>query len=526
MRSFNPSINRRPAPVRFKRWSVLLIALVFAGVPVFAAEPSSTPSEDPRRVVRQAERLVRSGQFRDAEDLLRDAAVVHPEESSIRLMLAHALLKQRRIVEAYDISFEIAEAEPNNSRALAVLGSSLLAAGRFPEARQVFFASIQLNRREAMAWSGFGLLEFYENSIDESLRNMREAVFHDPNNPDYIFSLAQISARAEQYKEAAEAYNRFLSVSRDSDDERRARIRALVSFLRYLGSRRGLYVPRGPDTVTVPFKLIGNRPIIEVRVNRHREPLRFVLDTGSGISVISDETAERLRVRPISRGGHARAVGGDGRFEIVYGFLERVGIGDLTMNNVPVYIREFHGESAVKIDGYIGLALISKFLATVDYGDLTFTLTNKNSRMADEVRFENGVPLRLTSSGFLSGEVQLEGVENPLNFIVDTGASISVISGEVASLDSVSQFIRDQRMRVIGAAGITDNVPSYLLPSISVGRHSRPSITAIALDLGTINEAAGFEQAGILGGNFLRNYRMTFDFKNSKVAFVPIGSDR
>jgi hypothetical protein len=41
-----------------------------------------------------------------------------------------------------------------------------------------------------------------------------------------------------------------------------------------------------------------------------------------------------------------------------------------------------------------------------------------------------------------------------------------------------------------------------------------------------INEASGFEQAGILGGNFLKNYRMTFDFKNSKVIFVPIDRAR
>ena len=80
-------------------------------------------------------------------------------------------------------------------------------------------------------------------------------------------------------------------------------------------------------------------------------------------------------------------------------------------------------------------------------------------------------------------------------------------------------------MRVIGAAGITTDVPSFLLPRVSFGAHSRKSITAIALDLDMINEASGFEQAGILGGNFLRNYRLTFDFKNSKVTFVSINKE-
>jgi hypothetical protein len=61
-----------------------------------------------------------------------------------------------------------------------------------------------------------------------------------------------------------------------------------------------------------------------------------------------------------------------------------------------------------------------------------------------------------------------------------------------------------------------------MLPRITFGRHSRTSIKAVALDLDIINEASGFEQAGILGGNFLKNYRLTFDFKNSKVVFEAI----
>ena len=116
----------------------------------------------------------------------------------------------------------------------------------------------------------------------------------------------------------------------------------------------------------------------------------------------------------------------------------------------------------------------------------------------------------------------VEGIEEPLNFIVDTGASVSVISDEVANSEIGNGFVKSEKMRVIGSAGITDDVPSFLLPKVSFGNHSRTSITAIALDLDMINEASGFEQAGILGGNFLRNYRMTFDFKKSKVTFFPI----
>jgi len=401
----------------------------------------------------------------------------------------------------------------------------LLSAGKFREARAVFVSALRSNKKEALAWAGYGMLEFYENRIFDSLSHLQEAVFYDPEQPDYYFALAQVSARAERYKEAADAYYRFLTISRNTDDDRRARIKGLINFLRFLGQKQTLYTTTGASDTSVPLQVIGNRPLIELRVNDRAEPLKFVLDTGSGISVISEKTAKHLSIEPITRGGFAKGIGGNGRFEIVYGFLKEVDIGDINIRNVPVYIRKFHNDGD-DIDGYIGLSLISKFLTTIDYGTLTFSLTKKDSDVAANSAAGVSLPLRLTSSGFLSGEVQLEGIEEPLNFIVDTGASVSVISDDVANSQGISSFAKAEKMRVIGSAGITDGVSAFLLPRVSFGTHSRKSITAIALDLDTINEASGFEQAGILGGNFLRNYRMTFDFKNSKVTFVPINKEQ
>jgi predicted aspartyl protease len=250
-----------------------------------------------------------------------------------------------------------------------------------------------------------------------------------------------------------------------------------------------------------------------------------VLDTGSGISVISEEVSQRLGIKPITRGGLARAIGGSGKFQIVYGFLRSINIGEVKIQNVPVYIRKFH-ENDEKIDGYIGLGLISKFLTTLDYGALTFSLVKRVGEDEPQTTENDlpSLPLRLTSSGYLSGEVQLEGIEAPLNFIVDTGASVSVISDDLASLNEVNKYISAEKMRVVGAAGVTEGVSSFLLPRVTFGSHTREKIKAIALDLDIINETSGFEQAGILGGNFLKNYRLTFDFKNSRVTFEPVAA--
>jgi thioredoxin-like negative regulator of GroEL/predicted aspartyl protease len=500
--------------------AVLLVA--FSPLLVFAAgDVYQVNDNDFRAQLKRGEKLARKGDYAEAEKAFKRATEIDPTHSGAKLKLAFVLVKQRRLQEAYDLTFPVAKAEPKNSNAFAVLGAALLSAGKFREARAILFNSLRINKKEALAWAGMGMLEFYENRIFESLANLQQAVYYDADEPDYYFALAQVSARSERYKDAADAYTAYLTLSRSTDDERRQRIKGLINFLRFLGAKQSLYVTVGEAQTSVPITVVGNRPVIEMRINDRAKPMRFVLDTGSGISVISDETAKELRIEPITRGGFAKGIGGDGRFEIVYGFLRHIAIGDVQIRNVPVYIRKFHSDTD-HIDGYIGLSLISKFLTTLDYGSLTFSLTKTDPDESEPAGNSVSVPLRLTSSGFLSGEVLVEGIEEPLNFIVDTGASVSVISDDVAKSQIAGGFVKSEKMRVIGSAGITDDVPSFLLPRVSFGKHSRTSITAIALDLDMINEASGFEQAGILGGNFLRNYRMTFDFKNSKVTFVPI----
>ena len=505
------------------KWVAVLTFLVILTSSGLAAHAFETDTkEDIKKLIKEAGKLTRAGLLPEAEVKLRKAASLDENRTEAKVELAYVLVKQRRLVEANDICFPVALAEPQNARARAVLGAMLLTAGRFQDARRLFYAALALDKKQHLAWAGYGMIDFYENRLGQSYSNLREAAYYAPDEPDYAFALAQVSARAELYAEAAAAYRSFLAISKSTDAERRARIQGLISFLEYLGSINGLYVSEGTEQTKVAFDLEGNRPVITVKVNDKKPPLRFVLDTGSGISVISEETAKRLKIKPITKGGYARGVGGNGKFEIVYGFLNKVGIGDVTIKNVPVYIRRFHSDGK-QVDGYIGLALISKFLTTIDYGGKTFSLTR---REIDRQEFSDvdseSLPLRLTSSGFLSGEVEIPGIDTKLNFIVDTGASVSVISDRVSRAEEMLPFISSEKLTVIGAAGITADVPTFLLPRVTFGPHSRDSIMAVALNLDIINEASGFEQAGILGGNFLKNYKLTFDFRNSKVVFTPV----
>ena len=246
----------------------------------------------------------------------------------------------------------------------------------------------------------------------------------------------------------------------------------------------------------------------------------------------------------MAKGGLARAVGGGGKFEIVYGFLESIAVGTIKVENVPVYIRKFF-DTHIPVDGYLGLSVVQKFLASVDYGTRRISLVRQYQTDVSDtwtiVRQPEGiqglaplspndgaieVPLRTTSSGFLSGEVTLEGFEKNVNFIIDTAASITVVSEKLSQEEEFFDLLQPSKMRVFGAAGVTENVKLLQLPRVSLGLSKLERISAAVLDLEPVNETAGFTQSGILGGNFLRHFRIYFDFARGTMRLEPLNKPK
>src|SRR5207244_12224627 len=128
-----------------------------------------------------------------------------------------------------------------------------------------------------MAVAGLAMVDYYENRLATCVSGLRRSAEIDPNEPDYVFSLGQAAARSERYKEAADAYERFLVIAPRTDAERRARIRGLIDFLRYLGQQGSLYDLQGADRTVLEFEAPDYRPIIKLRINGSKEDMRFVL---------------------------------------------------------------------------------------------------------------------------------------------------------------------------------------------------------------------------------------------------------
>jgi tetratricopeptide (TPR) repeat protein len=532
---------RRNSNTRFFRMAALSVA-AFVFCFALSAAPEVRASSD-KKAYQKGYKALRRGDYPQAEKIFRDLLGKDAKDIEARLGLSLTLLKQRSLQAAYDNAARVIMLDPLSARGHALLGAAILGAGEFRLSVEEFRTALALNENEALAIAGLAMIDFYENRVTLAIPGLRRAVSLDPDEPDFVFNLGQAAARSERYKEAADAYERFLFIAPKTDVDRRDRIIGLIDFLRYLGRQGSLYIAGGENRTSVPFEATDNRPVLPIRVNGQKQPLRFVLDTGSGMSVISEETAKKLGIKPVARGGLARAVGGGGRFEIVYGYINSMDIGGARVENVPVYIRKFF-DNNVPVDGYLGLSVVSKFLTSIDYGTRRMSLVRQNQTEIVEpwtVRRPEGmlalapitpndgtieVPLRTTSSGFLSGEVGLEGFEKPVNFIIDTAASITVVSEKLAQEEQLLELLQPSRMRVFGAAGVTEDVKLLQLPKLSLGLTTLERINAAVLDMEPVNETAGFTQAGILGGNFLRHFRIYFDFARGSMRLESLNKPK
>ena len=77
-------------------------------------------------------------------------------------------------------------------------------------------------------------------------------------------------------------------------------------------------------------------------------------------------------------------------------------------------------------------------------------------------------------------------------------------------------------LRALGdAAAVAVSYQQALQHSERVADQLQSNIRALVLDFGAINETSGFEQSGILGGDFLRNFRLTIDFSRALLALQP-----
>jgi tetratricopeptide (TPR) repeat protein len=506
----------------------LAVAVIFSSAAVTASpnrpqQPSSAAktAEAIERSYRDARKAIRNGKYEKAGKIYEGLLAENPSDTKARLGLSFVFLKTFNYKRCYEAANEVLKTEPNNARAHALAGISLLRSGYIRPAVSELQTAVNLDPKEALAYGGAAEVDYYEGRINESRQKAVYAHRLDPDEPDFLITYARASSRAEDFKEAADAYEIFLQIAPESDHERRDRIRGLIMFYRQLTGVQ-VHQVSGAESAEIPFFMGSDRrPYVRLKLNG-RDAV-FVIDTGSGFTVISKESAKRFGVPEIAKGGKSQGVGGTGKFPIVYGLIRSFELGPARIKMIPCFIRSFHGNAErpaeERADGFIGLSILSHYITELDYKESKLRLDRRDGVTLPVAGPETTViPFRTTQNGLISVETELDG-KNMINAIVDSGASSTVISmAAVQRLKLHDQIIKGQKASVIGAAGVTDNVEMLFIKNCRVANLEQSNLRALVLDFEAINETSGFEQSGILGGDFLRHFRLTIDFSRAQLS--------
>lgn len=529
--SFSDPVSSRSRSARLSRLAViclLLIAFALSGrvAPQQAAtSPDEIPINDKGKIYRAGKKAIRTGNYDNAIKVFHNLLLADWQDLQAHLGIAHAYLKNQNYQLCFNHADEAVKIDPNNSRAHALRGLALLRSGFIKQSIGYLIESVKANPKEAMAHGAAAEIDYYEGRAKEARMKAYYAFTLDPQEPDYLFTFARASSRLEMFQDAADAYERYLAVSPKSDIERRERIKGLIRFYRELTDVE-VHDISGPKQVEIPFTLgLDRRPYMKMKINGR--DATFVIDTGSGFTVISKDAAKKFGVSEIARGGSSQGFGGSGRFPIIYGLLGSMQMGDVKVRSVPCFIRPFHtvkdqpGEK--EADGLIGLSVLAYFLTEIDYKDSMLRL-DRNVDRPLPAAMPSGVtaiPFRTTQNGLISIETQIDGTHS-INAILDSAASSSVISmAAVERLKMRDRIIKGQTVQVTGAAGVADNVELLFIRNCRVADLQQNNLRALVLDFAAINENSGFEQSGILGGDFMRNFRVTIDFNRAQILFQP-----
>jgi len=262
-------------------------------------------------------------------------------------------------------------------------------------------------------------------------------------------------------------------------------------------------------TAIVPVDLAAGLIFVQASVNGS-PPMDFIFDTGAAVTVLNRSRLSRLGLDAIGE----LAIGGGGGnapMSFVRGVsfaLAGVQLRDQIVTAVPLDALE--GPLGHRIDGILGYDFLSRFVIEIDYPKATLTLYDRAAG-----HHPSGQPVPILLQGLVpsvNATVDVAGHPVAAQLMVDTGCncelSFNAPFTRAHHLIESSPKLLPQRSR--GAGAETDDVVGRVAGIALGGLHLRSLISSFSRD--AVGMMATPDRAGLLGGELLRRFVVTFDY--------------
>lgn len=268
------------------------------------------------------------------------------------------------------------------------------------------------------------------------------------------------------------------------------------------------------DTYYVKFVATDPLPLIQVRLMGSSEDFLFILDTGGGHVIVDTEVAKALNLK--SFGQSERMFAGGNRATIELGRVEKMKVGDLTLENIPVSIQNTSRYAAVaggkKVSGIIGTVFLYHFLSSIDYpnGQLVLRPRSIDPKLKN---VKSAQPFWMASTHIMITQGKINSMSGLL--FVDTGLAapgISFTCPESIIKEANIKPIQGQAFVGQGGGGQVQVIP-FQLQALSMGSIEKKDVLGITGAFPQrLENMFGFRISGLVSHGFFRESILTFDF--------------
>ena len=272
-------------------------------------------------------------------------------------------------------------------------------------------------------------------------------------------------------------------------------------------------------SATVRFRLAGGaQPLILVPVEVNGQgPFEFILDTGAGTSLIATELADKLKVKLL---GSKQGQSAGGAVSVSLAKLDSVSVGNAQLPDVDVGIVDLKHIGATvgaKIDGDLGYNFLKRFRVSIDYEKCQLRLDDpRKLDVFNRGGTEVGLRLANPAKPLILVDVHANR-QGPFQFAIDTGTSTTAITPELAKRLGVAASPIGQGT----TAGAHVAVTAGMLDSFMVGGAKTEKMSVVVADFfAVLSEAVGARLDGIVGYNFLRNYKVVIDYPSERLSLI------
>ena len=270
----------------------------------------------------------------------------------------------------------------------------------------------------------------------------------------------------------------------------------------------------------MPFRLAGgSNPLVllDAYVNG-KGPFPFVLDTGSGKTLVASQLATHLALNSV---GSITAHGAGGRVSLSLAIAKSIAVGPVRVEGIEVGVTdELERIGAAvndRIVGNIGFNFLSSLSFTLDYERRRLRWNLQPAAPLDGLL---GIPFRLAhpNKPLILVEARLNG-RGPYSLVVDTGASASVLAPRAAG----ELGIESAPGTAITGGGGSVQIRMGRLSSLSVGPSQIDDLPIIVGDFMTgLSQVVGVSLDGIIGFDFLRRHEVTIDYPNRRMLLEEV----